>query len=69
MLSDNIPMTLSLEPYRQRLLELQLDVESIKMYVLESANMTKSLGSEQQDAVQTRKRSELAVPQRRCFPG
>ncbi len=62
MLSDSISMTLVIEKYRQRLLELRLDVERVQMYVLENASTTE-LVTKQPEAKQPRKRLELAVPQ------
>jgi hypothetical protein len=64
MLSDNIPMTLIIEKYRQRLLELRLDVERVQVYVLQSASATELQTTKQTEASQPpRKHLELAVPQ------
>lgn len=62
MLSDSISMTLVIEKYRQRLLELRLDVERVQMYVLENASTTE-IPAKQREAAQPRKRLEMAVPQ------
>lgn len=62
MLSDSILMTLVIEKYRQRLLELRLDVERVQMYVLENAT-TSEIPSQQRESAQSRKRLEMAVPQ------
>jgi hypothetical protein len=62
MFSDTHAMTLIIEKYRQRLLELRLDVERVQMYVLENASTTE-LVTKQQEATQPRKRLKLAVQQ------
>jgi hypothetical protein len=63
MLSHSIPMTPVIEKYRQRLLELRLDVERVQVYILENASASELLTTQQEATKQPKKQLELAVQQ------
>jgi hypothetical protein len=64
MLSHTILMTSVIEKYRQRLLELRLDVERVQVYILENASASELLTTQREVTQRpTKKRLEMAVLQ------